>query len=292
MDHWLDALPQVLGAQALVLRRLLAGVRKDSRWQFLEVSCSVARGAGDRYSDLDLGLGARAEAWPDCLQSIDPLVSPLGEVVDILHHRVAEWGDRPHQRTFVQYRNGVQLDLVTFPTPPSVGLSPQSIALHDPDGLLRQTVTPDIMQTNPRDVREWAFLGWTALADLTKYLRRGSLWEALQRLHEARTQVWRLWAAAQDIPYPLFGLPAVLDEPRARVPPGIQSTVAALELNDLLCAGRACALLLERAGNLAAERWQAELPTDMAAYVQRGLQRASEELAPSQPCGQFTTGES
>jgi len=115
MDHWLDALPQVLGAQALVLRRLLAGVRKDSRWQFLEVSCSVARGAGDRYSDLDLGLGARAEAWPDCLQSIDPLVSPLGEVVDILHHRVAEWGDRPHQRTFVQYRNGVQLDLVTFP---------------------------------------------------------------------------------------------------------------------------------------------------------------------------------
>jgi len=273
-----------------VLRRLLAGVREDSRWQFLEISCSVARSAGDRYSDLDLGLGARAEAWPDCLQAIDQLVSPLGEVVDVLHHRIAEWGDRPHQRTFVQYRNGVQLDLVTFPTPPGIGLSPQSIALHDPDGLLRQTVTPGIMLASPTDIRERAFLGWTALADLTKYLRRGSLWEALQRLHEARTQVWRLWAAAQDIPYPLFGLTAVLDEPRAGVPPGIESTVAALELNDLLRAGRACALLLERAGALAATRQHADLPTDMAAYVRSELQRASEELALAQRSGPLTTG--
>lgn len=228
-----------------MLRQLLVGVRADSRWQFLELSCSFARGAGDRYSDLDLGLGAREQAWPDCLQAIDPLVSALGEVVDILHHPIAEWGNRPHQRTFVQYRNGVQLDLVAFPTPPGLGLSPQSIALHDPDGLLRQTVTPRIMHANSTDIREWAFLGWTALADLTKHLRRGSFWEALQRLHEALTEVWRLWAAAQNILYPLFGLTAVLDEPQAGVPPGIESTVAALEENDLLRAGQACALLLQ-----------------------------------------------
>jgi len=252
----------------------------------------VARSAGDRYSDLDLGLGARQKAWPDCLQTINKLVAPLGEVVDVLHHQIAEWGDRPHQRTFVQFRNGVQLDLEAFPIPPSVGLSPQSIALYDPDGLLRQTVTPRIMQAGRSDIREWAFLGWTALADLTKYLRRGSLWEAMQRLHEARTQVWRLWAAAQDLPYPLFGLTAVLDEPWAGIPPGIESTVAALELNDLLRAGQACALLLEGAGALAAERWQAELPSDMAIYVRSGLQRASEGLASPQSRGSLTTGES
>jgi len=275
-----------------VLRRLLAGVRADSRWQFLELSCSVARGAGDRYSDLDLGLGARDEAWPDCFQTIDPLVSALGEVVDILHHRIAEWGDRPHQRAFVQYRNGVQLDLVVFPTRPDIGLSPQSVALYDPDGLLSRTVTPRIMQPSPSDAREWAFLGWTALADLTKYLRRGSLWEAMQRLHEARTQVWRLWAAAQDIPYPLFGLTAVLDQPQSGVPPGIESTVAALELNDLLRAGQACARLLERASALVGKRLQAELPTDMAAFVQSGLQRASEELASPRSGESLTTGES
>ena len=34
-------------------------------------------------------------------------------------------------------------------------------------------------------VREWAFLGWCALIDADKYLRRGSLWEA-DGLHEAR----------------------------------------------------------------------------------------------------------
>ena len=275
-----------------MLRRLLVGVRADSRWQILELSCSFARGAGDRYSDLDLGLGAREQAWPDCLQAIDPLVSALGEVVDILHQPIAEWGNRPHQRTFVQYRNGVQLDLVAFPTPPGIGLSPQSIALHDPDGLLHQTVTPRIMHANSTDIREWAFLGWTALADLTKYLRRGSLWEALQRLHEARTQVWRLWAAAQNVPYPLFGLTAVLDEPQAGVPPGIESTVAALEENDLLRAGQACALLLEGAGALAAKRLQANFPTDMATYVISELQRASAELASPRSCGSLTTGES
>jgi len=257
---------------------LLAGVRADPQWRFLELSCSVVRGAGDCYSDLDLGLGARDESWPDCLQSIDQLVSPLGDVVDILHHQIAEWGDRPHQRTFVQYSNGVQLDLVTFPVPPSIGISLQSIALYDPDGRRRQPVTSPNMQADPGQIREWAFLGWTALADLTKYLRRGSLWEAMQRLHEARTQVWRLWAVAHDVPYPLFGLTAVLDEPQAGVPPGIETTVAALELNDLLRAGRLCALLLDQIGNLAANRLKVELPTGMAAYVQSGLHQAPKEL--------------
>jgi hypothetical protein len=83
-----------------------------------------------------------------------------------------------------------------------------------------------------------------------------------------------------------------MDEPWAGIPPGIESTVAALELNDLLRAGQACALLLERAGALAAERLQVELPTDMAIYVCSGLQRASEEPTSPQSCGSLATGES
>ena len=69
-------------------------------------------------------------------------------------------------------------------------------------------------------VREWAFLGWCALIDADKYLRRGSLWEAHSRLHEARHRIWALWAAAQGAMYPWHGLSQVLDhdpgEPAAR----------------------------------------------------------------------------
>jgi len=34
--------------------------------------------------------------------------------------------------------------------------------------------------------------GWCALIDADKYLRRGSLWEAHNRLHQARHHVWAL----------------------------------------------------------------------------------------------------
>ncbi len=69
-------------------------------------------------------------------------------------------------------------------------------------------------------VREWAFLGWIALGDLVKYLRRGLLWEALERLHEARAQVWRLclWAVTQKLRYPVYGLTAALDHPEISLP--------------------------------------------------------------------------
>jgi hypothetical protein len=35
----------------------------------------------------------------------------------------------------------------------------------------------------------------TVLVGSITYVRRGSAWEALERLHEARAQVWQLWAA-------------------------------------------------------------------------------------------------
>src|SRR5262249_51020678 len=71
-------------------------------------------------------------------------------------------------------------------------------------------------------VREWAFLGWCALIDTDKYLRRGSLWEAHSRLHEPRHHIWALWAAAQGALYPWHALSQVLDHDPADLPPGIE----------------------------------------------------------------------
>lgn len=244
--EWLHSLPPALSSQQTALWRLLAAVECDPRWRFLALSCSIARGTGDADSDLDVALGVRDDAWPQALAAIPALVAAVGEVVAALHHQLAEWGDYPHQRTFVQYVDGVQLDMVAYPASGNRGRPPDTVALYDPDGRLAVPWTPAVFQADARSVHEWAFLGWTALADLAKYLRRGSLWEALARLDQARTQVWRLWAVGADLSYPAFGLTSVLDSPAAGVPPRIEATVAGLDYEGLRRAALTCAALLDQ----------------------------------------------
>ena len=128
-------------------------------------------------------------------------------------------------------------------------------------------------------VREWAFLGWCALIDAGKYLRRGSLWEAHNRLHEARHHIWALWAAANGAMYPWHGLSQVLDHDPENLPPGIESTVAGLDAADLSRAARASAEVLAAASAAAARRHPADLPTAMAAYVTRVLSEPSADAA-------------
>jgi len=271
---WLCDLPPALSSQQEALRRLLAAVERDPRWRFLALSCSVARGAGDADSDLDVALGVRDDAWPQALAAIPALVAAVGEVVAALHHRLAEWGDRPHQRTFVQYVDGVQLDMVAYPASGNRGRPPDTVVLYDLDGRLADPWTPAVLHADARSMREWAFLGWTALADLAKYLRRGSLWEALARLDQARTQVWRLWAAGQNLPYPAFGLTSVLDSPAAGVPPHIEATVAGLDYEGLRRAALACAALLDRCARPAPTPVDAEEGSlvALALFVRRRLE--------------------
>jgi hypothetical protein len=120
-------------------------------------------------------------------------------------------------------------------------------------------------------LREWAFLGWCALIDLDKYLRRGSLWEAHNRLHHARDHIWALWAAAIGALYPWYGLSQVLDHDPGNLPPGIAATVAGLDAADLRRAAAASAAVLSHVSAAAAERCPAELPAAMADYVTRVL---------------------
>jgi hypothetical protein len=122
-------------------------------------------------------------------------------------------------------------------------------------------------------VREWAFHGWCMLIDADKYLRRGSLWEAHSRLHEARHYIWALWAAANGALYPWHGLSQVLDHDPGNLPPGIESTVAGRDAPALRRAARASAEVLAIVSQAAARRHPADLPAAMAAYVTHALSR-------------------
>ena len=78
-----------------------------------------------------------------------------------------------------------------------------------------------------------------------KYIARGSLWEALETLHAARTRLWRLWAAARRVADPQFGLTAVLDDADPSPPPGIEQTHAALDRRALARAALTCSEQIE-----------------------------------------------
>lgn len=105
-------------------------------------------------------------------------------------------------------------------------------------------------------------------------MRRGSAWEALERLHEARAQLWQLWAVVCGVPQPQYGLTSVLDWPPAVLPAGIEDTVGDLDVGLLLAAGLRVAELLEEVGaELGAEQREA-WPSAMGRFVTEDLRAA------------------
>jgi hypothetical protein len=222
------------------------------------VGCSLGRGAGDALSDIDAALGVDSEpsaGVAERVRAAEAMVvaalPEIGAVVDVLRHGVGTAADIQDR-----LRGGGAPDFVSL----------YQDGDNQPDGEegAAYAVTGD-------QVREWAFLGWSALIDADKYLRRGSLWEAHNRLNEARHQIWALWAAAQGALYPWHGLSQVLDHDPGNLPPGIESTVAGLDAADLRRAARASAAVLTTVSAAAAGRHPAELPTAMADYVSEVL---------------------
>jgi hypothetical protein len=221
----------------------------------------------------------------------------LGALVDVLRHRTAASG----QRIFAQFADRTQLDL-TVVTEAEIQMRRRSGGAPDFIPLYQASATPDFEAPDALtsassgrpgeslpggsppggeppsayaitgdQVREWAFLGWCALIDADKYLRRGSLWEAHNRLHEARHHIWALWAAARGALYPWHGLSQVLDHDPGDLPPGIESTVAGLDAADLRRAARASTEVLAMVSASAARRHPADLPAAMADYVTQAL---------------------
>jgi hypothetical protein len=294
---WLAALPDKLAAQ----RRVMAGlIDRCGAWPLvtsLLVGCSLGRGAADALSDIDAALGVDTPcgtAGAGRVGAVEAMVvaalPELGGLVDVLRHRTGP-ADQWVRRIFAQFADGTQLDLAVvaeaqIESRRRRGGAPDFILLYqapatpgsrEPDA--RMPAAGSASRGEPsaayavtgEQVREWAFLGWCALIDTDKYLRRDSLWEAHSRLHEARHHIWALWAAAHGALYPWHGLSQVLDQDPGNLPPGIESTVAGLDAADLRHAARASTGILAAVSASAARRHPADLPTAMAAYVTRAL---------------------
>jgi hypothetical protein len=282
---WLAALPGDLSAQRTLMARLLDHCEATPSVTSLLVGCSLGRGAADALSDIDGAVGVLAEvgaAGAVKVQAVEAGVvaalSDFGPLVDVLRHRYGP-ADRFIRRIFAQFSDRSQLDLTIMADAEMRGgaaVRPDTVWLYD---VARRPAEPARAEAGRADepgpgyavtgeqIREWAFLGWCALIDLDKYLRRGSLWEAHNRLHHARDHIWALWAAATGALYPWHGLCQVLDNDPGNLPPGIDATVAGLNAADLRHAATASAALLTRVSTAAAERCPAELPSAMARYV-------------------------
>ena len=273
MEPWLDELRGRLPRHAALIDGLLDLCDRDARIRVLELQCSVARGAGDELSDLDMGVAATESDWEAVAADLPDRLRSLADCVEVHSHTIPEWGGRAHRRLFVQYADGRQLDVVVQPVTNLGGRVPGAIVLYDPDGHLeRERRVPSAVATG-EDVAAWERLGWELLANLAKYIARGSAWEALERLGQARDMALRLWAAAESVPYPVFGLTSLLDADPPRLPAGLDATVAGLDLAELTEAGRACAALLRTCADAArAALTPGATSSPMGAYVE-GLLR-------------------
>ena len=272
--RWIEELPAGLAAQRGLLRGLLAFSRADPDVRWLVVGCSLARDAGDWLSDIDAAVGVAEERFDSVFPRVRSAVDGLGELVESYHHQLPGV-TLTHERIFAQYADRSQLDLVVYPDTVFAGSIPHVVVVYDPDDLLAvPEAAGGAAVVSAEQIREWAFQGWCALADLGKYVRRGSAWEALERLHEARAQLWQLWAAARGVPQPQYGLTSVLDYSPGSLPAGIEETVSDLSLGSLLAAAlRVAELLVEVGGQLGAEQ-RAVWPTAMGRFVVEDLRGA------------------
>jgi hypothetical protein len=274
---WIDRLPAELAGQKAIMRQLLAVCESDERIRWLAIGCSLGRGNADRLSDLDMALGVRDDAFDDAIGDVRTAADGLAELVDSYHHRLPEVPG-PHERIFVQYADRCQLDLVVFPASTDVGRAPSIVVLYDPDHVI--TVTGKRPAPTPEQAREWSFRAWCVLADLGKYLRRGSVWEALERLHEARENFWRLWALARNVPDPQYGIVSILDFAPATIPPEVAAAVAKLDYGSVLAAAQTLAQLLGDIGQSLPAEFRDALPDAMADFVTADLAALSHQQRP------------
>jgi hypothetical protein len=282
---WLAGLPDSLAAQRRVMARLLDFCAATPQVTSFSVGCSLGRGAADALSDVDAALGVASAADVGAVESTVAATLRAGALpglVDLLRDRSPR--DDQVSRIFAQFADRTQLDLAIVPQSGiQLGRRPDFVELYDGAAADPGAGPQDAGEAasayavSGEQVREWAFHGWIELLDIDKYLRRGSLWEAHERLHQVRHHVWMLWAAATGALYPWHGLSQVLDNDPRDLPPGIEATVASLDTADLRRAARVSATLLAAASAAATRAHPADLPQAMAGYVTSELARDSRD---------------
>jgi streptomycin adenylyltransferase len=243
-ERWLRSLPTELAPHREVMLGFIREAERDPEIRLLVVGCSIGRGAADELSDVDAMYAVTEATWRDAVRDSAGVVRRVGDVVD-MHQQIIEPPDRAlpaYQHTFAQYASGVQIDLVVAVARERHIPRPDWVVLYDPD----ERVAGEAKATAATEelVRRWMHIALVHLSACAKYLTRGSLWEANAQLDAARSELWRLWAVAERIADPQYGLTAVLDAADAPMPDNIEATVAGLDRRELRSAALACGELL------------------------------------------------
>ena len=227
-------------------------VANDSRWRFLEVGCSLGAGGGDELSDIDAGVGYDHIHPDDLHDAARVFARRVGTPIDFVVHRMDGWPDGVC-RLAAEYPGAMQLDLVFMPAATRRGLPDRSFAVIDKDRRLTTDVMPQARRPpSVETAHEWVVLGWWAIATADKYVRRGSLFEAVHAIDEARGHALRLWAAGHDVPYASYGLTSLLNFPPFELPDDLAATYAVPDDTEAVAgANRAAAALLDRASTAA-----------------------------------------
>jgi predicted nucleotidyltransferase len=272
---WFDQLPAELAAQRRLLERFLAWCDRDADVRWLTIGCSLVRGNADWMSDLDIAVGVREEHLEQALGRVRQALADIGDLVDSYDYLLPL--SSPLRRFFAQYRDRTQVDL-TVGSAPAVNLA-NVVVLYDPDRAVH-VVGDEALDPKADEPRVWACQAWEALANVGKYVRRSSYWEAEGQLHEARDSVFRLWAFAERVPQARYGLTALVDA-GARMPPGIDNSVAGASVREVLGAARCLADLLIRIQHLLSSDGRYELPDGFGTFVAADLVQAEADCPPS-----------
>jgi predicted nucleotidyltransferase len=265
---WLGQLPDELAAQRRLLQRLLAWCEGDEDVRWLTVGCSLERGNADRLSDLDVAIGVREEHFVEALARVRQALGHFGELVEAYDYLMPL--SFPLRRFFAQYQDRTQVDL-TVGFAPVVNL-PRAVVLYDPEGAVR-VASDEGLDAKPDEVRVWACQAWEALTNVGKYVRRSSYWEAVDQLHEARANLFRLWALAERVPEARYGITALIDA-GTKLPPGIDKSGPGTSVGEVLTAARYLAEMLIGLQHLLTSDERYELPDELGAWVAADLAQA------------------
>lgn len=288
---WLDELPGELTHHVTILHRMIAEVNRDQRFRALQVQGSLGRGTGDRYSDLDVGVVVAADAWPEIVGDLPAIIRRLGDVVDD-YYEFQPYGAPPQVlRSWIQYVNGIQLDLLVVPATAVLGSGPDGRSLVDPDGLLPRTDNP-MRRSGPADIARWSFICWGALAETAKNVARDRPVSAIEWLNSARRATISCWAAAHDLDFAAYAnvVAATMDVSGPWLD-GLERTYPEPESISVGAAALELARLQTRVDALLAERFEIQ-PRPWAAWVSSQLEhvRPTHQNRDSRPAASSRSG--
>jgi hypothetical protein len=267
-NTWLADLPAGLARQQRLMEAVVSWCQTDPEVRWLVVGCSMARGNADGLSDLDMAMGVIDGQVDAAVGRIVDAVGGFGELVECVQHRIPTVAIA-HRRIFAQFADRTQIDLVVADA--SNNGNPNTVVLYDPSGVVvTEFAASDVASSEA--VWTWSCQAWEELVNVGKYLRRQSPWEAHDRLEAARSHLWQLWAVAEGIAHPQYGITSLLDgiEPAA-FPIGIEATASGIDLGDVLEAAIRLASVLTDLQRRLVETGRYRLAEAFGRFVTRDL---------------------